>query len=97
MTNKEIVKNFFIESYQNHNYNFAMDFISEDYIDHNPAGAIGNKAAVEILKIVETMFSDLTVEIIHLFSEDNMVGAHVRFHGIHLGTCVGVPTTGKQI
>ena len=54
MTNIEIVSHFFKEGYENKNYNLVMSYLSNDYIDHSPAGARGNSQAVEILKIVES-------------------------------------------
>ena len=42
MTPKEIVSRFFQEGYTNRNYAFVMDCMSENYIDHSPAGARSN-------------------------------------------------------
>lgn len=97
MTNKEIVQGFFIEAYQNHNYNFVMEHFAEDYIDHSPAGARSNKDAIEILKIVAEMFGELKIELLDLFEEDGMVGTRIRFQGVHIGDCMGVLPTGKNI
>ena len=58
MDNKELVSRFFVEGYINHNYDFIMECMAEDYIDHSPAGARSNADAVGILKIVEGQFSD---------------------------------------
>ena len=52
MTSIEIVSRFFKEEYENKNYDFVMSYLSDDYLDHSPAGARGNVQAVEILKIV---------------------------------------------
>lgn len=54
MTNIEIVSHFFKEGYENKNYDLVMAYLSDDYIDHSPAGARGNSQAVGILKIVES-------------------------------------------
>ncbi len=97
MTNKEIVKSFFIESYQNHNYDFAMEYISETYIDHSPAGARGNESAVQILKIVEGMFSDLKIEVLDLFEENGKVASRILYKGVHSGDCMGIAGTGRTI
>lgn len=39
MTNAEIVYHFFQEGYEKQNYNFVMSYVSDDYIDHSPAGS----------------------------------------------------------
>ena len=50
-----------------------MDHVSENYIDHSPAGAKSNKDAVGILKIVAGMFDDLKIDIMDIFGENGMV------------------------
>ena len=42
MDNKELVVRFFEDGYTNHNYDFIMECVSEQYIDHSPAGARSN-------------------------------------------------------
>ena len=96
MTNIEIVYHFFKEGYENKNYDFVMSCLSDDYIDHSPAGARGNFQAVEILKIVESQFSELSVKILDIFSDNDMVATRVLFEGIHSGVCMGIPATGKK-
>ena len=97
MTDKEIVSKFFIEGYVNKNYDFTMKYVSENYIDHSPAGARSNKDAVGILKIVSEMFDNLNIEIMDIFAENGMVATRVRYDAIHSGTCMDIPATGKHI
>lgn len=97
MTNIEIVSHFFKEGYENKNYDLVMAYLSDDYIDHSPAGARGNSQAVGILKIVESQFSELSVKILDIFSDHDMVATRVFFEGIHSGVCMGIPATGKKI
>ena len=97
MTNAEIVCRFFKEGYENKNYDLVMSYLSNDYMDHSPAGARGNAQAVEILKIVESQFSALSIEILDIFSDKDMVAARVLLEGIHSGVCMGIPATGKKI
>lgn len=95
--NKDAVKNFFQEGYVNHNYNKVIEVISKDYIDHSPAGAKGNEGAVEILKIVEGMFNDLSLEVLDVFEEGGMVATRIKYSGIHSGECMGISGSGKKI
>lgn len=97
MTNKDIVKGFFIEAYQNQNYDFIMQYFSDNYYDHSPANARSNADAVGIIKIVHTMFSDLNLTILDLIEENDMVAARIQFEGTHIGECLGIPATGKRI
>lgn len=97
MDNKEIVTNFFSEGYTNKNYDYIREYVSENYYDHSPANARSNDDAVNILKIVAEQFSELKAEVVDVFSENDMVAVRVQFEGIHTGTCMGVPATGKKI
>lgn len=94
---KDIVVKFFEDGYTNKNYDFVMRCMTENYIDHSPASARSNADAVGILKIVAEQFSELRVTVLDVFSEKEMVAARVRFDGIHSGTCMGIPATGKSI
>lgn len=97
MTNAEIVSRFFIEGYTNKNYDAVMELIADDYIDHSPAGARSNAQAVGILKIVAGMFADLSVQMLNVFAENEMVATRVLYEGVHSGECMGISATGKRI
>lgn len=94
---KDIVVKFFEDGYTNQNYDFVMTCVAENYIDHSPASARSNADAVGILKIVAHQFSNLTVKVLNVFAEGGMVATRVLYDGIHSGTCMGIPTTGKHI
>ena len=97
MTNTEIVNRFFKEGYENKNYAEVIDLVAEDYIDHSPVGARSNAQAVEILKIVAGMFSDLSIKMLDIFAENDLVATRVLYDGVHSGECMGIPATGKRI
>ena len=97
MTAKEIVIRFFVEGYENNNYAYIMDSISDHYIDHSPAGARSNADAVGILKIVAEQFSDMKIEILDVFAENGMVATRVRYTARHTGECMGIAPTIKQV
>lgn len=97
MTNTEIVNRFFKEGYENKNYAEVIDLVAEDYIDHSPAGARSNAQAVEILKIVAGMFSDLSIKMLDIFAENDLVATRVLYDGVHSGECMGISATGKRI
>lgn len=97
MNNKEVVVNFFTEGYAKHNYEYIMECVADNYIDHSPASARSNADAVNILKIVEGQFTDLKIEVLDVFAEGNMVATRILYDGIHSGTCMGIAATGKRI
>lgn len=94
---KDIVVKFFEDGYTNRNYDFVMTCMAENYIDNSPAAARSNADAVGILKIVADQFSNLTAKVLDVFAEGGMVATRVLYDGIHSGTCMGVPATGKHI
>lgn len=94
---KDIVVKFFEDGYTNRNYDFIMNCVAENYIDNSPAAARSNADAVGILKIVAGQFSDLKVNVLDAFADGNMVATRVLYDGIHTGTCMGIPATGKHI
>lgn len=94
---KDIVVKFFEDGYTNLNYDFVMTSMAENYIDNSPAGARSNADAVGILKIVAGQFSSLSVKVLDVFAEGGMVATRVLYDGIHTGTCMGIPATGKRI
>ncbi len=97
MTNKEVVIKFFEEGYTNKNYDYIMECMAENYIDHSPAAARSNKEAVGILKIVAGQFSDLKVSVLDAFAEGDMVATRVLYEGVHTGECMGIAPTGRKI
>ena len=97
MINTEIVYRFFKEGYESKNYDFVMNYLADDYMDHSPAGARGNAQAVGILKTVADQFSDLSIQMLDIFSDNEMVATSVLYQGVHSGTCMGIAATGKKI
>lgn len=97
MSDKELVARFFMEGYQNRNYDFILEYLSENYIDHSPAGARSNQGAVNILIAVSKMFGDMQVSIEDIFSENGMVATRIRYKAFHTGECMGIAATGRNI
>ena len=96
MTNKELVTAFFEEGYTNRNYDFILDCVAENYMDHSPAGARSNRDAAGILRIVADQFSGLRAEVLDVFAEGSMVAVRVRFTGVHTGECMAFLPPGKR-
>lgn len=97
MNEKELVIRFFTEGYQNKNYDFILKCLSDDYIDHSPAGARSNQDAVNILTAVSKIFGDMQVVVKDVFSENGMVAARVQYNAVHIGEYMGIAPTGRSI
>ena len=96
-TNAEIVTLFFKDGYQYKNFDNVMNYMVEEYIDHSPANARSNADAVNILKIVQTIFTNITVEMLDLTCEKDMVAARIWFKVTHIGKFNDIEPTGKTI
>ena len=97
MTNKELVTGFFMEGYAHHNYEFLMEHMASDYLDHSPCQAKSNKECVDVLKNTEKNFTDMQVCIQDMVEEDNKVAVRVLFTAIHNGEIFDIAPTGKKI
>ncbi|MDO4331479.1 MAG: ester cyclase [Eubacteriales bacterium] len=97
MSDKELVIHFFVEGYINKNYDFVLKYLSDDYIDHSPAGARSNQDAVNILIDVANMFGNVQINVEDIFSENGMVATRIRYNVTHIGECMGIAATGRNI
>ena len=97
MDDKELVSRFFTEGYEHQNFDFILECLAEDYLDHSPAGARSNRDAVGILKSVSGTFGDMHVTIEDIFSENGMVATRVRYEAVHTGEWMGIAATGRRI
>lgn len=93
-TSNEVVKEFFIAGYLDHDYDRVMELVAEDYVDHSPAGARSNADAVNILRIVKDMFVDLQLVFEDVFSAGELVATRIQYKGYQAGECCGVAPTG---
>ena len=95
--NAQLIIDFFKDGYQYKNFDKVLDYMVENYIDNSPAAARSNVDAVNILKSVETFFTDVKVEILDLTCEKDMVAARLWYKVKHIGNFGTIPATGKTI
>lgn len=58
-SDKEVVVNFFEETYNKKNYQYVMDFFTNNYFEHRADGARTNQDCVNIIRGAEKVFLDL--------------------------------------
>ena len=95
--NAELITLFFKDGYEYKNFDKVKNYMVDNYIDHSPANARSNEDAVNILKIVQTFFTNITVEMLDLTCEKDMVAARIWFKVVHIGEFNGIPATGKTM
>ena len=98
--NKEIIRQYFKaidEEGKTANAEILNDFLSEDFIEHDPAPGI--PPTRDGWKQLFTMFAESTpgYHVINdLIAEDDKVVAHITAYGKHVGTIFGIPATNKE-
>lgn len=95
--NGALVGRFFDAGYVRRDFDEVMAVVDEDYVDHSPCRARGNRACVDALRGTARMFADVEVEIRDLICSGDRVAARVAFSGTHVSDGFGVPATGRRI
>lgn len=99
-TNKEIIRKYFKaidEEGKTANAEILNDFLSEDFIEHNPPPGIPPNR--DGWKQLFKMFAEATpgYHVINdLIAENDKVVAHITAYGKHIGTVFGIPATGRE-
>jgi len=99
-TNKEIIRKYFKaidEEGKTANAEILNEFLSEDFIEHDPAPGI--PPTRDGWKQLFKMFAEATpgYHVINdLIAEDDRVVAHITAYGKHVGTIFGIPATNKE-
>ena len=98
--NKEIIRKYFKaidEEGKTANAEMLNDYLSEDFIEHNPPPGI--PANRDGWKLLFKMFSEATPGyhvIDDLIAEGDKVVGHITAYGKHVGTVFGIPATNKD-
>lgn len=96
--NKAIVRRFFEEGPSKGNLNIANELLSPDFTLHVPLPASpGIEGINEVITACRAAFEHLNVTIEDMTAEGNKVAARFTAHGIHKGSFMGLPATGKPI
>ena len=96
-TNKDVVINFFEETYNKKNYQYVRDFFASDYFEHIVDGARTNEDSVNIIKGAEKIFPDLTVKIEDIIAENDLIAVRLTFNATHKDVFLGIEATNKNI
>jgi predicted ester cyclase len=98
--NKEVVRRFNIEVIQNGNEEEFQALMASDFINHAaPSGTPNGPESMwnTFQNILRPALSDLRVTIHDQIAEGNKVTTRKSITGIHTGTLMGVPPTGKSV
>jgi steroid delta-isomerase-like uncharacterized protein len=94
--NKAIVRRFFEEGPSKGN--LSNELLSPDFVLHVPLPVSpGIQGINEVITSCRAAFEHLNVIVEDMIAEDNNVTARFTAHGIHKGSFMGLPPTGKPI
>jgi predicted ester cyclase len=93
--NKEVVRSFYAEAINGRDSYACERWLSKRFV-HNDVkrGAEGQRQAVAHFLAA---FEPLRHEIVLLLAEDDLVAAHQRWSGRHVGEFLGVPASGREV
>lgn len=98
--NKEVVRRFNIEVIQNGNEGEFRALMRPDFINHaTPEGMPNGPESMwnTFQTVLRPALSDLTVTIHDQVAEGDKVTTRKTISGVHTGTLLGVPATGREI
>jgi predicted ester cyclase len=93
--NKEVVRSFYAEAINGRDAYACERWLSKRFV-HNGVrrGAEGQR---EVVTYFLAAFEPLRHEILLLLAEDELVAAHQRWTGRHVGEFLGVPASGREV
>ena len=96
--NKTIVRHFFELGPSSGDMNAANALLSPNFALHTPfPSAPGIQGIYDVVKTCRAAFEHLNVTVEDMVAEGNKVTARFTAHGVHNGSFMGLPPTGKPI
>ncbi|KRB57076.1 ester cyclase [Rhizobium sp. Root708] len=99
-SNKEVVRRFNIEVIQNGNEDEFHALIASDFVNHTaPLGMPNGPQSMwnTFHNILRPALSDMKVTIHDQIAEGDKVTTRKTISGVHAGTLMGIPATGKEV
>ena len=95
--NKEIVKAFQDEIFNQKNLTALDRYYSTDLVQHNPQQPQGREGARQFFAMLFAAFPNLHAQIDNMIAEDDMVMYMITWNATHQGEFFGIPPTNKTI
>jgi steroid delta-isomerase-like uncharacterized protein len=98
-SNVEKSKRFMEEFFNKGNVKAADEYISADFVDHDPFPGQGPGLAgfKQVFSGVRQAFPDLRFDVQDIFADGEKVVFRTTMKGTHKGTFMNIPATGKQV
>jgi steroid delta-isomerase-like uncharacterized protein len=99
--NKVVVRRFFEEVINAGNLDWADEFVTADYVEHQHLPGAEGRHGIEVAKAFLSMmrgaFPDYRFAVEDLIAEGDRVAARVTVSGTHRGELMGLAPTGRRI
>jgi steroid delta-isomerase-like uncharacterized protein len=96
--NKELVRRFFDLGPSQGNMSAARELLAEDFTLHVPLpAAAGVQGISDVVTACREAFEHLNVTVEDMVAEGDRVAARFTARGVHKGSFMGLPPTGKPI
>lgn len=100
--NKDLVRRFFEEIFNQGNLTVADELVAPDAIDHAPdlfpgQAPIGPERLTQLVAWYRAGFPDARWDLEGLLAERDKVVCRATFHGTHQGEFAGIPPTGNKV
>ena len=97
--NKELLRNFYEEVFNQHNVDAAAKFIAKDAVSHRglPGMPKGLERAKQRLSMYFAAFPDIKITVEDMVAEGDKVVARYTMSGTHKGGLMGIAATGKKV
>ena len=78
MDNRELIKLFYEEFFNNHDVTAAYKYVRADYIQHNPGVAPGREGLINAFSEKFKAEQDFRLEIVKLIAEEDMIAVYLK-------------------
>lgn len=103
--NKDVVRRYFTEAWNNRDVAVVDDLFVEDYVIHQGGQTIpvGRQALKDGILAIRSAFPDFNMRIDHVIAEDDLVAAFLTNEGTHNGELMipdlgrSLPATGRRV
>ena len=98
MGNKDSMTRFY-EAINAGNTGIVDEVLAEDFVEHDEfPGIPQTRAGVkQFFEMSRAAFPDLSMRVLHMVEEGDIVVGHGLFEGTHEGDFMGVPATGRRV
>jgi steroid delta-isomerase-like uncharacterized protein len=96
--NKEIIRTFCADAFNNHDLSKLSRYMRDDYIQHNPDCPQGKAGFIEFFKQIFKAIPDFKYSIKQMIAEENLVWMYSSVSGTHTGGgWLDVPASGNRL